>query len=69
MSENADTFENGAIEGTGLSEPGPDRGRRAFLRATGASAFGAALGMTIPFERNLPHGLIPVALPRIPVRI
>ncbi len=30
--------------------------------AGGASALGAALGMTIPFERNLPMGLIPVAL-------
>jgi DMSO/TMAO reductase YedYZ molybdopterin-dependent catalytic subunit len=36
--------------------------RRAFLRTTGLSAFGAMLGMTIPFEANLPAGLIPVAL-------
>ena len=40
----------------------PDTGRRALLRGAGASALGAALGMTIPFERNLPVGLIPVAL-------
>ncbi|WP_235931287.1 hypothetical protein [Paracoccus xiamenensis] len=36
--------------------------RRAFLRKTGFSAFGAMLGMSIPFERNLPYGLVPVAL-------
>lgn len=36
--------------------------RRNFLKTTGLSAFGAVLGMTIPFERNLPAGLIPVAL-------
>jgi len=35
--------------------------RRSFLRATGASAVGAALGMTIPFERNLGAGIIPLA--------
>lgn len=38
------------------------KGRRKFLRTTGLSAFGAMLGMTIPFEKNLPHGLVPVAL-------
>ncbi|MFD1880965.1 sulfite oxidase [Paracoccus pacificus] len=37
-------------------------GRRAFLRKGGLSAFGAMLGMTIPFERGLPAGVIPVAL-------
>lgn len=36
--------------------------RRAFLRTTGLSALGAMIGMTIPFERNLPPGVIPVAL-------
>lgn len=36
--------------------------RRAFLKTTGLSAFGAMLGMTIPFERNLGAGIIPVAL-------
>lgn len=36
--------------------------RRRFLRNSGFSAFGAMLGMSIPFERNLPHGIIPVAL-------
>ncbi|SNT76301.1 sulfite oxidase [Paracoccus seriniphilus] len=38
------------------------KGRRKFLRTTGLSAFGAMLGMTIPFEKNLPDGLVPVAL-------
>ena len=42
---------------------GPECGaRRGFLKTTGLSAFGAMLGMTIPFERNLPAGIIPVAL-------
>lgn len=36
--------------------------RRKFLRTTGLSALGAALGMAIPFERNLTSGIIPVAL-------
>ena len=36
--------------------------RRSFLQTTGLSAFGAMLGMTIPFEKNLPAGIIPVAL-------
>ncbi len=40
----------------------PGNSRRAFLRGTSLSAFGALLGMTIPFERNLPAGIIPVAL-------
>ena len=44
------------------AERAPDRGRRALLRTGSLSAFGAMLGMTIPFGRNLPHGLIPVAL-------
>lgn len=36
--------------------------RRGFLRTTGLTALGAALGMTVPFERHFPTGLIPVAL-------
>lgn len=40
----------------------PDRSRRGFLRTSGLTAMGAMLGMTIPFERNLPAGLFPVAL-------
>ena len=38
----------------------PDR--RGFLRGAGLGAMTAALGMAIPFHRNLPSGLIPVAL-------
>lgn len=41
---------------------GPQEGRRDFLRYTGLSAFGALVGMAIPFERNLPSGFVPVAL-------
>ena len=36
--------------------------RRAFVAATGGSAFAAALGAPIPFARFLPAGLVPVAL-------
>jgi DMSO/TMAO reductase YedYZ molybdopterin-dependent catalytic subunit len=38
-----------------------DSGRRNFLRTSGLTALGAMLGMTIPFERHLPAGLLPVA--------
>ena len=37
----------------------PDR--RGFLGGAGLAAMGAALGMTIPFHRNMPSGLIPAA--------
>lgn len=36
--------------------------RRGFLKTTGLTALGSMLGMTIPFERNLPAGILPVAL-------
>ncbi|GLC61994.1 hypothetical protein PLESTB_001828000 [Pleodorina starrii] len=36
--------------------------RRTFMKTTGLTAFGALLGMTIPFERNIQSGFIPVAL-------
>lgn len=36
--------------------------RRAFLGASGAASFAAALGAPIPFGRFLPAGLVPVAL-------
>ncbi len=36
--------------------------RRGFMRGAGATALGAALGMTVPFGRHFPSGLIPVAL-------
>lgn len=60
MSDDFDTTQHDmtASEAAGAENPG----RRGFLRATGASAFGAALGMAIPFERRLPRGLVPVAL-------
>lgn len=35
--------------------------RRKFLKTTGLSAIGAALGMTVPFGRNFPAGLVPAA--------
>lgn len=38
----------------------PDR--RGFLRGAGLAAMGAALGMVIPFHRQMPAGLLPVAL-------
>ena len=36
--------------------------RRGFLRDAGLAAMGAALGMQIPLARQMPAGLIPVAL-------
>lgn len=36
--------------------------RRTFMKTTGLTAFGALLGMTIPFERNIQSGFVPVAL-------
>ena len=35
--------------------------RRGFLRGAGLAAMSAAVGMTIPFHRNMPQGLIPAA--------
>lgn len=45
--------------------------RRGFLNNTGLAAMGAAIGMTIPFSRNMPGGLIPAAFAesRTPFRI
>lgn len=39
---------------------GPDR--RGFLRGAGLATMGAMLGAAIPFHRNMPSGLIPVAV-------
>ncbi len=36
--------------------------RRGLLKAGGLTAFGAMLGVAIPFQRNMPAGLVPVAL-------
>jgi len=35
--------------------------RRGFLRSAGLSALGAAIGMSIPFSKGMPAGLIPAA--------
>ncbi|WP_157019138.1 molybdopterin-dependent oxidoreductase [Mesorhizobium xinjiangense] len=40
--------------------PCPDR--RGFLKGAGLAAMGTALGAAIPFHRNLPAGVVPVAL-------
>ncbi|KGJ05330.1 Mo-co oxidoreductase dimerisation domain-containing protein [Paracoccus halophilus] len=47
---------------TGPGQSPPWAGRREFLRGTGLSAFGAMLGMAVPFGANMPAGLIPAAL-------
>lgn len=36
-------------------------GRRGFLRGAGLATVGAIAGFTIPFERNMPPGLVPAA--------
>lgn len=41
-------------------EAGSDR--RGFLKGAGLAAMGAAVGAAIPFQRNMPAGLIPAAL-------
>ena len=38
----------------------PDR--RGFLKGAGLATMGAAVGMTIPFHRNIPQGFIPAAM-------
>jgi len=43
-------------------EDGLTSGRRSFLKYAGLSTLGAMVGMAIPFERNLPRGVVPVAL-------
>ena len=43
-----------------IPETGADR--RAFLKTMSATSLGALMGMAIPFGRNMPEGLIPVAL-------
>ena len=39
-----------------------DEGRRGFLKGAGLATMGAILGAAIPFNRNMPSGLIPSAL-------
>jgi len=41
--------------------------RRRFIQGSGLAAFGAVLGLPIPFGRHLPAGLTPVALAAEPV--
>jgi len=43
-------------------DAGLEPGRRGFLKGAGLTAVGALLGTSIPFERNMPPGLVPVAL-------
>src|SRR5690606_33532026 len=35
--------------------------RRGFLKSTGLTALGAALGMAVPFGRHFPTGVVPAA--------
>ena len=46
----------------GLSPNGGELERRTFLKRGGGLAIAAAVGMHVPFGRNFPDGLIPVAL-------
>jgi len=39
----------------------PISDRRGFLKSTGLTAIGAALGMAVPFGRHFPDGLVPAA--------
>lgn len=43
------------------TETGLDTGRRGFLRGAGLVAMGGFAGMTVPFHRNMPAGLVPAA--------
>lgn len=47
---------------TSIDGNAPREDRRDFLKYAGLSAFGALVGTAIPFERNLPSGLVPAAL-------
>lgn len=40
----------------------PQEDRREFLKWAGLTGAGALVGMAVPFERNLPAGVVPVAL-------
>jgi DMSO/TMAO reductase YedYZ molybdopterin-dependent catalytic subunit len=42
-------------------DPQPGTGRRRFLKGAGLASVAAAVGMAIPFHRNLPLGFIPAA--------
>lgn len=46
-----------------------DKDRRGFLKGAGLAAMGTVLGAAIPFHRNMPSGLIPVALAQSKLKI
>ncbi|WP_415183871.1 sulfite oxidase [Phaeovulum sp.] len=48
-----------AHEDGSRAERSPLPSRRAFLKTTGLSTLGAMVGMTIPFEGNMPFGVLP----------
>lgn len=56
ISGDCETTELGMVGRT----PFPDR--RGFLKGSGLAAMTAAVGMTIPFHRNIPQGFIPAAM-------
>lgn len=54
--------ENSPADATPVDAAQAEPGRRGFLKGAGLTAMGALLGTSIPFERNMPPGLVPVAL-------
>ena len=52
---------NNILKTIHLDQPAPQQDRRSFLKLTGLSGIGAFVGMTIPFGKNLPSGVVPVA--------
>lgn len=57
-----DTSDTRIIDDQAATQDQPGTARRRFLKTSGLSALGAMLGMTVPFERHLSQGLVPVAL-------
>ncbi len=62
VTDSADRKGNAAAESAAALEHPASPARRGLLKTTGLSALGAMIGMAIPFERNLPAGIVPVAL-------
>lgn len=60
VEEAADQVQSHPVE-KAISNQLPHSDRRRFLKGTGLTALGAALGMAIPFGRNFPEGLVPAA--------
>lgn len=53
-------LEESIEDGEGSDQKGlASHARRRFLRTTGLSTLGAMVGMTIPFESNMPFGVLP----------